>query len=80
MILKSNNNLLLRDRLGEEVAAFVEGGVAILYGLCRTAVQTAQTHGAVAVPLRHALGGVDWEVVQGAACSTRRAVGAAGGG
>ena len=79
MILKSNNNLLLRDRLGEEVAAFVEGGVAILYGLRRTAVQAAQTHGAVAMPLRHALWGVDCDVVHGAACHTSLAVGAAVG-
>ena len=65
--------------MAEEIAAFVEGGVAILYGFSRAAVQTTQTHGAVAMPLRHALRSIDCDVVHGAACHTCFAVGAAVG-
>ena len=65
--------------VAEVVAALVEGGAAVLDGLRLASVQAVEAHGAVAVPLRYALRGIDGDVVHGASCHARLAVGAAVG-
>ena len=65
--------------VAEVVAALVERGAAVLDGLRRASVQAVEAHGAVAVPLRHALWGIDGDVVHGASRHARLAVGAAVG-